>query len=106
MQVRILSREQKNNNQNPLTMILIDKLSDEALQQIGHLLGYRPALEKHKARRFIKGLNGELKNWEYEETINYGHMHVVLKILEIIKKEGAFFADEPDECDATESDIY
>ena len=53
------------------------KISDEDLNNIGDLLGYKEQYAKKYARRFILGVENNLKNWYYGETINYGDMHKV-----------------------------
>lgn len=63
---------------------IIKNLTDDDLHIIGDLLGYIPEVAKTKARRFIAGMCGELKNWEYDETINYGNMEKVVSIIKLI----------------------
>ena len=67
-------------------MININKLSDKDLMEIGNILGYSQSQKRH-ARRFLLGLNGELKNWEYDETINYGEMKKVMDIIKLLQKK-------------------
>lgn len=47
-----------------------------------NILRYTSKVAKHKARRFIRGMLGDLKNWNYDEVLNYGEMP---KVLETIK---------------------
>ena len=67
-------------------MINIKEISNDHLEQIGNILGYKPSAAKSKARRFCRGLNGELVNWEYDEIINYGEMGKVLSIINLLQK--------------------
>jgi len=77
---------------------IINKLSQEDLLKISDLLGYSEWLVptvcgKNKSIRFISGICGELKNWNYDETINYGDMGKVLKIIQIISSKCPEFSN-------------
>lgn len=66
---------------------ILNKLSSDDLSEIGEILGYIPSASKTKAKRFIVGMCGELKNWDYDENINYGDMGKVLKVIQIIQSK-------------------
>jgi hypothetical protein len=63
---------------------ILNNLTKEDISKIGDILGYIESVAKYRARRFIVGMCGELKNWDYDEVINYGDMGKVLKIIQII----------------------
>jgi len=54
-------------------------LSQKDFKVIGDMLGFIPSAAAHRGRRFVLGLKGQLQNWSYDETINYGDMSIVLK---------------------------
>jgi hypothetical protein len=70
---------------------IIDSLSPDDLLKIGEILGYFPKYARHKAICFIKGLCNELKNWSYDDVINYGDMHKVLEIVSLINERKKIF---------------
>lgn len=61
-------------------------LSQKDLKVIGDMLGFIPSAAAFRARRFVLGLKGQLKNWNYDETINYGEMGIVLKVINYINQ--------------------
>ena len=58
----------------------IDQLTQEELLWIGDKLGYIPQTARRKAKRFLIGCQGKLKNWNYDEVINYGEMGKVIEV--------------------------
>jgi len=60
------------------------KISKEDKLEIGKILGWDDSVLQIKATRFILGLQDKLKNWNYDEVINYGEMHKVKKIFDIL----------------------
>jgi hypothetical protein len=63
-----------------------NELTREQLLYIGDLLGYTPQVAVNKANRFILGCQGRLKNWNYDEVINFGDMSKVVKIIAYIEQ--------------------
>ena len=66
----------------------IDQIMPDELTIIGDMLYYVPSAAKSKARRFLYGCEGRLKNWSYDETINYGDMHRVMKVFQYLNEIG------------------
>lgn len=65
-------------------MVNVNSITQNHLEKISDMLGYKPS--PAKARRFLRGMNGELKHWEYDEVINFGEMGKVLKVIEFLVK--------------------
>lgn len=66
----------------------IDDLTKEELQWIGDKLGYIPSAAAHRARRFLYGCQGTLKNYDYDETVNYGDMYIIMEIFQYLAEKG------------------
>lgn len=65
---------------------IINEITTEDLLKIGDILGYVPNVAKHRAKRFLFGLVGQLDNWNYDETINFGNMSKLIEIFNILLK--------------------
>lgn len=63
----------------------ISQLTEEELAKIGDMIGYVPSAAKHKARRFLYGCQNKLKNWDYDEVVNYGDMHKVVAVFKYLQ---------------------
>jgi len=70
---------------------IINSLSNDELLQIGEILGFFPKYARGKAISFIKGLCNELKDWKYDDILNYGQMHKVFEIISIINERKKLF---------------
>ena len=69
----------------------IDQLTKEELMWIGDKLGYisraathQTLLHIHIAKRFLYGCQNTLKNYDYDENVNYGEMHKVMEIFQYL----------------------
>jgi len=62
----------------------VSELKKDELENIGDMLGYTPKAARHKAVRFLSGTQNTLKNWEYDETINFGDMHKVVRVFKYL----------------------
>ena len=66
----------------------IDQLTKEELLWIGDKLGYIPSSSAHRARRFLYGCQNTLKNYDWDENVNYGEMHKVMVIFQYLAAKG------------------
>ena len=57
-------------------------LSKEDAKKIGEMLGYIDEIAEKRGRRFYSYLKGEIKNWDYNETVHFGD--IKKKIVPII----------------------
>lgn len=86
----ILTR--KINRKNELSLKLksgeiFKHLEPSDFSEIGDILGYKETHANWLAKRFIQGMCGELKNWEYDETINFGDMGKVYRVMNILNSK-------------------
>lgn len=63
-----------------------EQLTKEQRLHIGDLLGYTEQAASNKCHRFILGCQGKLKNWDYDEVINFGEMGNVIAVLKYIEQ--------------------
>lgn len=67
------------------TDLKLTGLTKDQLAHIGGELGYVPKAAISKAGRFLSGMQGKLKHWNYDETINFGDMHKVLSVIKYLQ---------------------
>ena len=73
---------------------IINKLSREDFHYIGfEILQYTASVANRRAKRFIAGMCNELKNWEYDEFLNWGEMHKVIALLKYLETKGITLKD-------------
>lgn len=85
-------RENRENRKNELSPKLksgeiFKHLKPSDFYEIGDILGYNEHSSNRIAKRFIMGMCGELKNCEYDETINFGNMGMVYKVINILNSK-------------------
>lgn len=65
-------------------------LTDIDAKKIGELLGYKENKQRY-GRRFYAYLKGEVKNWNYDETIHWGDIsRIIIPIIELLKENNYF----------------
>lgn len=63
---------------------LLRLLTKEDLSFIGSTLGWSETVASTKGRHLLKGLFNELKDWEFNEILNYGECWKIVKIFKYL----------------------